>query len=84
LCEAHTVSVVTRLILDRDLQRIQDDLLRMGSLIDDAIVRGLRCLAVRDARLAREVVADDALINRLRFQIEEACLTTIHSAAHGR
>ncbi len=71
------MNVVTRQILDRDLQRIQDNLLRMGSLIDTAISRAIRCLSVRDVRLAREVVADDGQINGLRFQIEEACLTTI-------
>lgn len=71
------MNVVTRQLLDRDLQRIQDDLLRMGSLIDIAITRAMRCLSVRDVRLAREVVADDGQINGLRFQIEEACLTTI-------
>jgi phosphate transport system protein len=71
------MNVATRQTLDRDLQRIQDDLLRMGSLIDTAITRSIRCLAVRDSRLAREVVADDGQINGLRFRIEEACMTTI-------
>lgn len=71
------MNVVTRQMLDRDLQRIQDNLLRMGSLIDTAITRAIQCLAVRDLRAAREVVADDGQINGLRFQIEEACLTTI-------
>jgi phosphate transport system protein len=71
------VNVVTRRILDQDIQQIQDDLLRMGSLIDTAIARSIRSLAVRDARLAREVVADDAGINALRFQIEDNCLKTI-------
>jgi phosphate transport system protein len=71
------VNAVTRRLLDKDLRQIQDDLLRMGSLIDSAITRALRSLAVRDARLAREVVADDAAINGLRFQIEDNCLTTI-------
>src|SRR5690242_9907834 len=71
------MNIVTRQMLDRDLRRIQDDLMRMGSLIDTAITRAIRCLAVRDTRLAREIVADDGQINRLRFRIEEDCLTTI-------
>jgi phosphate transport system protein len=64
-------------MLDKDLQRMQEDLLRMGSLIDSAITRAMRALAVRDARLAREIIADDAAINGLRFQIEDNCLATI-------
>jgi phosphate transport system protein len=71
------MNVITRQLLDKDLQQIQSDLLRMGSLIDDAISRAMRALSVRDTRLAREIVADDAAINTLRFQIEDNCLTTI-------
>ena len=71
------MSIATRRVLDRDLHQIQDDLLRMGSLIDSAIGRAIRSLAVRDLRLAREIVAEDSQVNALRFQIEEACLTTI-------
>lgn len=71
------MNVITRQVLDQDLKRMQDDLLRMGGLIDRAIARAMRALAVRDVRLARDVVADDAGINTLRFQIEDNCLATI-------
>ncbi len=67
----------TRSVLNENLRRIQDDLLRMGSLIEAAISRSLQALAGRDLRLAREVVAADAAVNRLRFQIEESCLAAI-------
>ena len=71
------MNVITRQVLDKDLQRMQEDLLRMGSLIDSAITRAMRALSVRDTRLAREIIADDATINALRFQLEDNCLTTI-------
>ena len=71
------MNLVTRHVLDRDLQRIQDDVLRMGSRIDTAIGLALRALDNRDSRLARQIVADDGIVNGLRFSIEEACLTTI-------
>jgi phosphate transport system protein len=63
--------------LDRELHRVQDELLRMGSLLDTAIVRALEALAGRDLELARHVVADDEVINALRYAIEEDCLTVI-------
>ena len=69
------MTIATRRVLDRELQQIQDDLLRMGSSIDAAVGRAMKALAVRDLRLAREVVAEDAQVNALRFQIEQACLT---------
>lgn len=71
------MSAVTRHVLDRDLQGIQEDVLRMGSRIDTAIGLSLRALAHRDTRLARQIVADDGVVNGLRFSIEEACLSTI-------
>jgi phosphate transport system protein len=67
----------TRTTLDRDLNLMQDNLLRMGSLLDAAIAKSLEALAKRDSDLARQIVADDAHINALRFRIEEECITLI-------
>jgi phosphate transport system protein len=66
-----------RAILDRDLRVVQDDLLRLGSSIDAAVDRALQALANRDSGLARQIVADDAQVNALRFQIEEECFAAI-------
>ena len=67
----------SRAVLDKHLQAIQDDVLRMAHLLDAAISRSLEALAAQDARLAQEIVAGDAQINALRFRIEEACLALI-------
>jgi len=66
-----------RATFERDLRAVQDNLLRMSSLVDSAISRSLQALADRNADLARQVVADDAQINALRFQIEEECVKLI-------
>jgi len=62
---------------DQELRGIQDELLRMGSLLNAAINQAIRALATRDVTLARQVIADDAQINTLRFEIEERCTTVI-------
>jgi phosphate transport system protein len=66
-----------RATLERELQRVQDNLLRIGGLVDQAIERAMRSLERRDSRLAQEIVAGDAEVNALRFRIEEDCLTLI-------
>lgn len=66
-----------RSVLERDLRTVQDDLLRLGSLIDAAVSRALKALADRNADLAHQIIADDEQVNALRFQIEEACFTLI-------
>ncbi len=67
----------SRASLDRDLNLVQDGVLRMGSLLDWAITKSLEALAKRDGDLARQIVADDAHVNALRFHIEEECVVLI-------
>ena len=67
----------TRGALERELERIRSDILRMGSLVERAIERSLQALKDRDPDLAQQVINDDAEINQLRFDIEEHCLELI-------
>jgi phosphate transport system protein len=67
----------TRAMLDRELAEINERILRVGSLVDGAIERSMRALARRDMDLARQVSDDDAKVNALRFETEEACLALI-------
>ena len=66
-----------RAILDRDLAILKEDTLRLGSLLEPAIVMSMRALRNRDKVLAEEIVANDAQINDLRFKVEEASLNLI-------
>jgi phosphate transport system protein len=69
--------VAVRAILDRELVVLKEDLLRLGSLLESAIVQSLQALRNRDEVLAQEIVANDAQINALRFKVEEASLNLI-------
>lgn len=71
------MTIAPRGTLDRELARLRDDLLRLGSLVDSAIERAVRSLETRDLALARQVLQDDQAINDLRYKIEEDCLTVI-------
>lgn len=70
-------SAKMRLKFTQDLQALKDDLLRMGSMVDSAIQRSMHALKYRDINLAREIIAGDAQINDLRFEIEEKCFKLI-------
>jgi phosphate transport system protein len=67
----------TRGTLDRDLAQIQDDILRLGSMTEEAIQRSIKALKQRDVDLAQQIIANDVNINDLRYAIEEQCITTI-------
>ncbi|MBP7692649.1 MAG: hypothetical protein KA764_12055, partial [Anaerolineales bacterium] len=66
-----------RSLFQQGLRGVQDDLLRLGGLLDTAIAQSMHCLAERDLDLARQIVVDDAKINALRFKVEQDCVTLI-------
>ncbi|WP_119069606.1 phosphate signaling complex protein PhoU [Aggregatilinea lenta] len=62
-----------RTTLDRELATLRDNVLRLSYMVDTAIERAVQSLKGQDAALAQQVIADDEPINRMRYQIEEAC-----------
>jgi phosphate transport system protein len=66
-----------RSALDREENQIKDDILRMGSMVETAIERAVTALKQRDGALAQQIIDEDKFINKMRFQIEEECLTVI-------
>jgi phosphate transport system protein len=63
--------------LDRELEAIRADLMRLGDRIDTAIDRSMMALLQHDRSLAREVLEADQIINARRYQLEDDCLTTV-------
>jgi phosphate transport system protein len=61
----------------RELERLQDEVLVLGSMVEKAISRSVEALRTRDTAMARTLEAEDVLINRKRFEIEEAALLQI-------
>ncbi len=61
----------------QELEALQGEMMVLGSMTERAIVRAVEALKARDQEAARQIIADDALINRKRFEIEEACIQMI-------
>jgi phosphate transport system protein len=70
-------TIEPRAELDRELEAIRTDLLRLGDRIDTAIDRALLALLHHDRSLARDVLETDQVINDRRYQLEDACLSAI-------
>lgn len=68
---------MTRDLFHKQLSELQDDVLIMGSMVEKAVQRSVESLRNRDAALSNSVVADDAAINKKRYEIEEKCIHTI-------
>ena len=67
----------SRSILDKELTKMREDILRLTSMIDTAIEKAMNALVTRDVALAQEVIAGDDEINLLRFEIEKDALRTL-------
>ena len=76
--------MITRIVLTKELAAMQDDVLRMSSLVQTAIERSMQAFIELDSEIAGKVISADAEINRLRFAIEELCLQTLATQQIGR
>jgi len=62
---------------DRDLEGITTLIMKMGGLVEEAILKAARSLADRDVELAESVRAGDKIIDTLEIQINEEAARTI-------
>ena len=69
---------MTRDTFDRELQRLQDEVLVLGSMVEKAIVESVDLLKRRDTDGSRRLIRQDRrVINQKRFAIESEALTLI-------
>ena len=62
---------------ERELQRIQDEVLVLGSMVEKAIIESVENLKRRDLEGARRLIAEDRMLNERRFAIEHDALILI-------
>ena len=62
---------------DRSLEELQQEILRMGSLVEQAIYNAVHSLAVQNVDLAKSVIEGDRVIDQMELEIEDKCLKLI-------
>lgn len=62
---------------ERELQELKDELLILGSIVEQAVREAVEALKRRDLESARRIYADDQKINEKRYEIEQDCLVLI-------
>lgn len=68
---------MTREILTRQIKQLLDEVLILGSMVEQATFNSIATLKNRDLKTARQVFDDDISINDKRFAIENAIIITI-------
>jgi phosphate transport system protein len=64
-------------MLDRQIRKLLDELLLLGSMVESATLGSVEALKKRDIEAAKRYYNDDRLINQKRFEIENAAITTL-------
>src|SRR5215472_12690363 len=77
---------MTRMLLDKELKELDDQIMRLGSLVDDALGQALEALETDDLAKAGMVIEADAIMDSLRAAIEEHSirLLTLQQPLGGR
>ena len=62
---------------NRQLRRLQDEVLVMGSMVEESLDRALEALKLRDLKTSSRIIEEDDFIDKKRFEIEDRCINLI-------
>ena len=62
---------------NQKLKELRDDILKMGSMVEDELTLAMKALDSLDLEMAQQVYAADVEVNDMRFAIEEKCFGLI-------
>lgn len=68
---------MARQTYDQALSDLQQEILKMASLVEEAIYKAVQSLAKQDVVLAQQVMDGDELIDQMEIDIEDRCLRLI-------
>lgn len=66
-----------RKTFDQELQRLQAEVLALGTMVEEALVKSIEQLKQRDLSGSRQLIVADRVINQKRFAIEDDTMTLI-------
>jgi phosphate transport system protein len=68
---------MARHYLNVQLSELEQELLRMGALVEDQLRAAVRSLTEKNSVLARQVIRDDDRVDQMEMDIERRCLTLL-------
>ncbi|HSL29304.1 MAG TPA: phosphate signaling complex protein PhoU [Anaerolineales bacterium] len=66
-----------RKTFENEIQQVKDDVLLLGSMVEQAILASVDSLKKRDIKAAQKILDEDRLINQKRFEIENKLMILI-------
>jgi phosphate transport system protein len=68
---------VNRTHFEKELEELHYDVLKMGSLVEEAIANSIASLVNHDTELAQKVIDDDDRIDKIEVEIDNKCAKII-------
>ncbi len=68
---------MTRSVFEKQLAEVQEDMLVMAGMVQEALQQSVEALTTRDVERARRVIANDVEINSKRYATEDKCIELI-------
>lgn len=72
-----TEDTMLRKTFEHEIQQVKDDVLLLGSMVEQAILSTVDALKKRDLKASQEILNADKLINKKRFDIENKLMVLI-------
>lgn len=69
--------MTTRGLLDKELDRLREFLVKMEEMVSVAIMGSVAALKARDVEAAEKIIEDDDKINKLRYKVERLGVVAI-------
>lgn len=66
-----------RKTFETEIQQVKDDVLLLGSMVEQALINTVDALKKRDLKASEEILEADKLINKKRFDIENKLMVLI-------
>ena len=58
---------------DAELESVRTQVLRMGGLVEEQIIKAMECMGSGDMELIEKVIEDDHRVNAMEVQLDEIC-----------
>lgn len=68
---------MVRKTFESEIQQVKDDVLMLGSMVEDALINSVEALKKRDIKAAEKIFVEDNNINKKRFEIENKLMILI-------
>ena len=68
---------MVRKTFESEIQQVKDDVLKLGSMVEKALIDSVEALKKRDIKAAERLFQEDIEINKKRFEIENHLMVLI-------